>query len=641
MKNTFDRNSRISPSSTHKILNLNNILTTYTSKPKKSHKPHTKPQKDIQNTHINSHTNSNDNFTFQTFNPLNIISSTNKQTSTVRILSKSPLSNQEQDFAIKKHFMHVKHSIINSAVNSSSLINLSGGGVKYHSNKICLNKSSKKFIKKNKGTKKKQVLLHKKSNNNINIHIKIENNNNITNNTNNNKQISSTNYNNEDNTLNSGYGGEYLKTEPTPSSSTANTTKQIIHKIEYNNNNTTNHNQQKIITKDIHNHLSSDSESFSITQTITKNQLFSFVVNDVSSSNINEFAYKSNSYVVEQHNYIDTFSANTFKGVACSENEGRIAIAPNLSKGNTYNANWPSCSVFAVFDGYGGITCSNYLKENLITYIIKNENFPNNPVQAIKQGIDKAEDEFIQHQITSTTSSISNNNIQCGSSILLALIINSTLYIANVGDSPALITYNDTKKIKVLTTEHSPLNIKEKQRIEANGGEIYQEKLPLNQFITNNNNGLLNEMIYLLGPLRVKPGNMKVTRTIGNIEVKRNGCNKVIIHKPSIIQYDLTAIGNNEEYLILGNNGLFEHLKHNDIIKCLHSKKVNHIGEQCDLLIKTALDKNCIDNVSIVLIRLKRKDILSDLTETPREKEVTVPESIITQKYFTEETNHN
>ena len=50
--------------------------------------------------------------------------------------------------------MHVKHSIINSAVNSSSLINLSGGGLKYHSNKICLNKSSKKFIKKNKGTKK-------------------------------------------------------------------------------------------------------------------------------------------------------------------------------------------------------------------------------------------------------------------------------------------------------------------------------------------------------------------------------------------------------------------------------------------------------------------------------------------------------
>ena len=633
MKNTYDRNSRISPSSTHKNLNLNNILTTYTSKPKKPPKLHPKPEKELQTTHINSHTNSNDNFTFQAFNPINIISPVNKQTSTVRILSKSPLSSQEHDFVLTKHLMHVKHSIINSAINSSSLINLSGGGVKCHANKICLNKSNKKFFKKGKGTKKKQqVLLHKKSNNNI--HSKI-----------NSKQISSHNHyhNNEDNTLNSGYGGDYLKTEPTPSSSTANTTKQIIHKIEHNNNNNNNYYQQRKIksscSKEIHSRISSDSESFTIAQTITRNQLFSFVVNDTPSNNIHEIPYKSSSYFMEHNNYINAFSANTFKGTACKENENRIAIAPNLSKvNNSKTAEWPSCSIFAVFDGYGGITCSNYLKENLIKYIIQNEHFPNNPTQAIKQGIDKAEDEFIQHHISSLTNDIG----KCGSSIVIALIINSMLYIANVGDSPALITYNDARNIRVLTTEHSPLNLKERKRIEENGGEIYQEKLPLNQFIIDNNN-ILNDMIYLLGPLRVIPGNVRTTRTIGNINIKRNHKkNKVIIHKPSIIQYDLNYIdNNNEEYLILGNSGLFEHVKHNDIIKCLHSKKVNHIGDQCNLIIKTALDKNCLDNISIVLISLKRKDILTDLTETPREREGNIIESILPQKCYTVEPTYN
>ena len=34
--------------------------------------------------------------------------------------------------------------------------------------------------------------------------------------------------------------------------------------------------------------------------------------------------------------------------------------------------NWPKCASFGVFDGHGGDTCSNFLKENMHKYVLAN-----------------------------------------------------------------------------------------------------------------------------------------------------------------------------------------------------------------------------------------------------------------------------
>jgi protein phosphatase 2C family protein 2/3 len=43
------------------------------------------------------------------------------------------------------------------------------------------------------------------------------------------------------------------------------------------------------------------------------------------------------------------------------------------------NGEWPKCSYFAIYDGHGGSSCADYLKECLHTIIINQECFPFNP----------------------------------------------------------------------------------------------------------------------------------------------------------------------------------------------------------------------------------------------------------------------
>lgn len=47
------------------------------------------------------------------------------------------------------------------------------------------------------------------------------------------------------------------------------------------------------------------------------------------------------------------------------------------------------------------------------------------------------------------------------------------IYVANVGDSRAILSANNGKKIYCLSKDHKPNDPIEKQRIIDNGGKIY------------------------------------------------------------------------------------------------------------------------------------------------------------------------
>jgi protein phosphatase 2C family protein 2/3 len=40
----------------------------------------------------------------------------------------------------------------------------------------------------------------------------------------------------------------------------------------------------------------------------------------------------------------------------------------NITKPN-FKGRWPKCSYFGVFDGHGGDSCSNFLKDNMHKYV--------------------------------------------------------------------------------------------------------------------------------------------------------------------------------------------------------------------------------------------------------------------------------
>lgn len=63
---------------------------------------------------------------------------------------------------------------------------------------------------------------------------------------------------------------------------------------------------------------------------------------------------------------------------------------------------------------------------------------------------------------------------RAGSCALVAFFIDKQLYILNVGDSRAVASLNNGTEKLSLTIDHKPTERSEQERIQKNGGRIYQ-----------------------------------------------------------------------------------------------------------------------------------------------------------------------
>jgi len=142
-----------------------------------------------------------------------------------------------------------------------------------------------------------------------------------------------------------------------------------------------------------------------------------------------------------------------------------------------------------------------------------------------------------------------------GSCAIFVLIIEDLCYVANIGDSRAIISSKFGKKVEALTTDHKPNLESENKRIVENGGKVYQTQTTAKNlnlpFLNSNSNQIL------LGPHRVFPGRLSVSRTFGDVEAKLQkfgGMEGVIIAKPEINQFKIT---NEMDFIILGCDGIF------------------------------------------------------------------------------------
>ena len=314
---------------------------------------------------------------------------------------------------------------------------------------------------------------------------------------------------------------------------------------------------------------------------------------------------------------IRAYGANTYQGLVRNYNEDRVSIIINMNKPQNYNKKyWPKTSFFGIYDGHGGSKCADFLRDSLHKLIFNDENYPENVSEAIKNGFLKAENEFLNNFALDPSNNL-NIMDRSGSCAVIIVIVDTKIYIANVGDSRGVLSLNNGNQYIVVTEDHKPSNEKEKNRIIQSGGQVYQTQTP----ITGAENDVLNGQI-LLGPYRVLPGRLSVSRTIGDIEAKGmqfGGNPNVVIPYPDIYFYDLEK--DNIDFLILGCDGIYDQISSEEILDCawmiFKNKETNYnLHQKCgiivDFILKASMARKSFDNITCVVVALK--DNFEDFT---------------------------
>jgi serine/threonine protein phosphatase PrpC len=311
---------------------------------------------------------------------------------------------------------------------------------------------------------------------------------------------------------------------------------------------------------------------------------------------------------------IRAYAANTYQGIIRNYNEDRVSIILNIAKPNNFIGTWPKCSFFGIYDGHGGSLCADFLRDHLHSYVIKDANFPHNPEEALRRGFEKAEEDFIYTQAMTKNLEVLDKS---GSCAVVALIVEDVLYIANVGDSRAVMSLNSGKNFDVLTNDHKPNEEGENRRILANGGKVYQTQTPakllnMPNIIPSNTNP--NQV--LIGPYRVFPGRLSVSRTFGDVEAKISkfgGISGVVVATPEITKLNLNNDNKKPDFLVLGCDGIFDQISNKDIIDSVWMTMTNKdenrpkdLHSQCalgvDMIMKSSLVRRTLDNVTVLLI---------------------------------------
>ncbi|XP_030600544.1 integrin-linked kinase-associated serine/threonine phosphatase 2C isoform X1 [Archocentrus centrarchus] len=248
-------------------------------------------------------------------------------------------------------------------------------------------------------------------------------------------------------------------------------------------------------------------------------------------------------------------------------------------------------SYFAVFDGHGGARASRFAAENLHHILAKK--FPRGDAENVDKLIKRCLlDTFKQTDEDFLKKASSQKPAwKDGSTATCVLVVDDMVYVANLGDSRAVLcrmeAAADGQRRAVtlaLSKEHNPTIYEERMRIQRAGGTVRDGRV--------------------LGVL-------EVSRSIGDGQYKRCG----VISTPDLRRCQLTP---NDRFVILACDGLFKVFSADEAVKFVLDVLQEESAEQraglmegeqrfeaaCQQLAGEAVRRGCADNVTVILVSI-------------------------------------
>ncbi|KAJ8491885.1 hypothetical protein OPV22_013606 [Ensete ventricosum] len=222
-------------------------------------------------------------------------------------------------------------------------------------------------------------------------------------------------------------------------------------------------------------------------------------------------------------------------------------------------------SFFGIFDGHGGSRAAEYLKEHLFDNLMKHPKFLTDIKLAISESYQRTDSDFLDAE--------NNTSRDDGSTASTAILVGKHLYVANVGDSRAVIS--KAGKAIPLSDDHKPNRIDERKRIENAGG-----------------------FVMWTGTWRVG-GVLAMSRAFGNRLLKR-----FVVAEPDIQE---RVVDHELEFLILASDGLWDVVKNEDAVSLARLEEDPEAAAR--KLTEVAFSRGSADNITCIVVRfLNNKD---------------------------------
>jgi integrin-linked kinase-associated serine/threonine phosphatase 2C len=230
---------------------------------------------------------------------------------------------------------------------------------------------------------------------------------------------------------------------------------------------------------------------------------------------------------------------------------------------------------YGVYDGHGGTYAADMTADLLHRNIITDPAFTTGNIEeAIKKGFDKTDGTILQKA--------EKEKWPHGTTVVVGLIIDNTLYIANAGDSEAVLAQEEDGKgltAVLLTEKHKPNAPEEKKRIEEAGGQVVFGRVL---------------------------GSLAVSRALGDMDFK-HPYNRAEGHfvsgDPYIQKLELTP---KNPFLVIACDGLWDKVTYEEAVEFISKAKAEGKDptETSQLLAKHSLDLGSFDNVTIIVVYL-------------------------------------
>ncbi|EXB94130.1 putative protein phosphatase 2C 22 [Morus notabilis] len=222
---------------------------------------------------------------------------------------------------------------------------------------------------------------------------------------------------------------------------------------------------------------------------------------------------------------------------------------------------------YGVFDGHGGKHAADFACYNLPNFIVKDGDFPRDIEKVVASA-------FLQTDLAFAEACSLDAALASGTTALAALVVGRQLVVANAGDCRAVLCRRG--KAIEMSRDHKPICCKEKKRIEASGGYVYD--------------GYLN-------------GQLNVARALGDwhMEGMKDRDSGPLSAEPEFMTTKLTE---EDEFLIIGCDGIWDVFRSQNAIDFARRKLQEHNDPaMCSKdLVDEALKRKSGDNLAAVVV---------------------------------------